>query len=193
MRDVVPTGLTADSAFLFARMTELTLEWLGVAPGARVLDVASIMAMIDSELEESLPVGRFVAAAAARLHPDSGLVEVVAAGLGAVAVLPSDPREPAVVIEPMRPPLALGRGERVEALHMKLTPGDALVILSDGYTDPLTGAGQRSIQPVLSVLPRAVSAETLAHAIDDHAARAGAGDDDQTMVIVKRGPINRRG
>lgn len=41
MRDVIPTGTTLDSEFLFARMTELTLGLAAPAAGRRVLDVAS--------------------------------------------------------------------------------------------------------------------------------------------------------
>jgi SAM-dependent methyltransferase len=41
MRDVVPTGSTRDSEFLFARMTERTLRLAAAGPGRRILDVAS--------------------------------------------------------------------------------------------------------------------------------------------------------
>ena len=41
MRDVIPTGATRDSEFLFARMTEGTLGLVDPGPGRRVLDVAS--------------------------------------------------------------------------------------------------------------------------------------------------------
>jgi SAM-dependent methyltransferase len=41
MRDVIPTGATRDSRFLFARMTEATLALARPAPGRRILDVAS--------------------------------------------------------------------------------------------------------------------------------------------------------
>lgn len=41
MRDVIPTGMTRDSEFLFRRMTEATLGRSAVAPGGRVLDLAS--------------------------------------------------------------------------------------------------------------------------------------------------------
>jgi SAM-dependent methyltransferase len=41
MRDVVPTGTTRDSEFLFAQMTERTLRLAGAGPGRRILDVAS--------------------------------------------------------------------------------------------------------------------------------------------------------
>lgn len=41
MADVIPTGTTRDSEYLFARMTELTLARATPPPGGRVLDVAS--------------------------------------------------------------------------------------------------------------------------------------------------------
>jgi ubiquinone/menaquinone biosynthesis C-methylase UbiE len=41
MRDVIPTGTTRDSEFLFDRMTERTLALTRPAPGGRILDVAS--------------------------------------------------------------------------------------------------------------------------------------------------------
>jgi SAM-dependent methyltransferase len=41
MSDVIPTGLTADSRFLFERMTEVTLAMAESGPGRRILDVAS--------------------------------------------------------------------------------------------------------------------------------------------------------
>ena len=41
MSDVIPTGTTRDSAFLFERMTRATLAAARPAPGRRILDVAS--------------------------------------------------------------------------------------------------------------------------------------------------------
>jgi len=41
MSDVIPTGMSPDSEFLFARMTGLTLDRAEPAPGRRILDVAS--------------------------------------------------------------------------------------------------------------------------------------------------------
>ncbi|MAI77855.1 MAG: hypothetical protein CL917_02840 [Deltaproteobacteria bacterium] len=41
MSDVIPTGLTPDSEFLFDQMTEITLNATQAGPGTRVLDVAS--------------------------------------------------------------------------------------------------------------------------------------------------------
>lgn len=41
MSDVIPTGMSPDSEFLFARMTETTLEATCAGAGRRVLDVAS--------------------------------------------------------------------------------------------------------------------------------------------------------
>jgi SAM-dependent methyltransferase len=41
MDDVIPTGSTRDSAYLFDRMTQRTLDLAGGASGQRILDVAS--------------------------------------------------------------------------------------------------------------------------------------------------------
>jgi len=41
MSDVIPTGTTRDSSFLFDRMTEVTLSLAGPGRGRRILDVAS--------------------------------------------------------------------------------------------------------------------------------------------------------
>jgi SAM-dependent methyltransferase len=41
MSDVIPTGMTPDSEFLFRRMTDLTLERARPGPGRRILDVGS--------------------------------------------------------------------------------------------------------------------------------------------------------
>jgi SAM-dependent methyltransferase len=41
MSDVIPTGTSLDSEFLFERMTEVTLGLAEAAPGRRILDVAS--------------------------------------------------------------------------------------------------------------------------------------------------------
>lgn len=41
MSDVIPTGTTRDSEYLFDRMTDLTLELTRPGPGRRILDVAS--------------------------------------------------------------------------------------------------------------------------------------------------------
>jgi len=41
MRDVIPTGTTRDSEYLFRRMTDCTLDLARPGPGTRILDVAS--------------------------------------------------------------------------------------------------------------------------------------------------------
>jgi len=41
MRDVIPTGTTRDSEYLFKRMTDETLEQARPGPGRRILDVAA--------------------------------------------------------------------------------------------------------------------------------------------------------
>ena len=41
MSDVIPTGMTPDSEYLFQRMTDVTLDGTRPGPGVRILDVAS--------------------------------------------------------------------------------------------------------------------------------------------------------
>ena len=41
MSDVIPTGMTPDSEFLFERMTQVTLDRTEPGPGRKILDVAS--------------------------------------------------------------------------------------------------------------------------------------------------------
>ncbi len=60
MRDVIPTGTSRDSEYLFERMTAATLGLAEAAPGRRVLDVASGFGQDARELAED---GAFVAAA----------------------------------------------------------------------------------------------------------------------------------
>ena len=60
MRDVIPTGTSRDSEYLFERMTDRTLALTEPAPGRRILDVASGFGQDARALAE---VGAFVAAA----------------------------------------------------------------------------------------------------------------------------------
>jgi ubiquinone/menaquinone biosynthesis C-methylase UbiE len=50
MADVIPTGTSRDSEFLFRRMQQATLDALGRARGARVLDVAAGVGQDDTAL-----------------------------------------------------------------------------------------------------------------------------------------------
>ena len=60
MRDVIPTGSTRDSEFLFARMAERTLRATRAATGRRVLDVA---AGLGQDASSAGAVGAFAVAA----------------------------------------------------------------------------------------------------------------------------------
>ncbi len=75
MSDVIPTGTTRDSEYLFQRMTDVTLGLAAPAPGRRILDVASgfgqdavAMAESGAEVVGAEPSQRM--SAWARLHAD---------------------------------------------------------------------------------------------------------------------------
>ncbi|MCH2171211.1 methyltransferase domain-containing protein [Myxococcota bacterium] len=69
MRDVIPTGASADSEFLFERMTHRTLAAVGPEPGRRVLDVAAGVGQDAAALAEA---GMFSVAA----EPSSRMSEL---------------------------------------------------------------------------------------------------------------------
>ncbi len=80
MRDVIPTGTTRDSEFLFDRMTERTLGLAGPAPGMQILDVASgfgqdAAAMVErgAWVVASEPSARMTALAGMRAENPSGI------------------------------------------------------------------------------------------------------------------------
>jgi SAM-dependent methyltransferase len=60
MRDVIPTGTSRDSEFLFGRMTDATLDRTAAAPGRRILDVDS---GFGQDARELVRRGAFVVAA----------------------------------------------------------------------------------------------------------------------------------
>jgi SAM-dependent methyltransferase len=70
MRDVIPTGTSPDSEYLFDRMTARTLELAGPEPGRRILDVASglgqdarALAALGAQVVAAEPSGRMSALA----------------------------------------------------------------------------------------------------------------------------------
>ena len=58
MRDVVPTGSTRDSEFLFARMTERTLRLAAAGPGRRILDAVTAAERVPMGVKTDPPFDR---------------------------------------------------------------------------------------------------------------------------------------
>jgi SAM-dependent methyltransferase len=81
MRDVIPTGSTAESAFLFERMTERTLAGARPAPGRRILDVAAGLGQDALALAER---GAWVVGA----EPSARMTALARMGAGQAGALP---------------------------------------------------------------------------------------------------------
>ena len=83
MRDVIPTGTSRDSEFLFERMTSRTLGLAKAAPGRRLLDVASgfgqdarALAADGATVAAAEPSGRMSALARMQDEPDLPLLHL---------------------------------------------------------------------------------------------------------------------
>lgn len=153
--------------------------------------LGEIVSRANRLLHESLPVGRFVAAVIGVLDVASGTFEYVAAGIAPVMVLRRDGRLDERGAN--APPLGIDREIEVDrAPPITLAPGEALVLLSDGYVERMNArAKQWGAEALREVLGRHrdETAAGLLAALDEAAAAHGNGrrpEDDQTAVIVRR-------
>jgi serine phosphatase RsbU (regulator of sigma subunit) len=109
----------------------------GESPG-RVL-AALNEGLVHEGLVEGL-VDRFIAAVAVRVDVQTGVAEIACAGhLGPFVRRASGAVQ--LVDRAMGVPLGLLPGERYEEIGLRLGPEDALVLVTDGITDPLSTDG----------------------------------------------------
>lgn len=163
--------------------------------GARLgADVETISRLADAQMEADLPVGRFVTACFAHLDPETGLLTYDSAG-----------QAPLVIVR------AGGVGSRVEEIPangvpagvapeienepvepMELAPGDTFLLLSDGYFEAPSPAGQYlGVEPIARVVqenPGMSAAQLLAEI--DRLSETFAGTkclpDDRTAIVIRR-------
>jgi serine phosphatase RsbU (regulator of sigma subunit)/CHASE3 domain sensor protein len=179
--DVCGKGPQAAAVTAMARWTLRSFAGAGEAPA----DV--LRRLNDAMLRQGL-AGRFITLAYALLevHDDEARVTVACAG-----------HPPAIVVSPN------GESERVKAsgdllgvwsdirLHeaeLELRPGEALLLYTDGVTDPGPGL-ERSPEQLLGGLTAERSADALADSLLDQTGRpAGAARDDIAIVAVRYVP-----
>ncbi|HEV3030168.1 MAG TPA: PP2C family protein-serine/threonine phosphatase [Polyangia bacterium] len=122
----------------------------GESPG-RVL-----AALNEALVDEGLP-DRFVTAVAVRVDVLTGLVEIACAGHLGPFVRQSSGRVQAID-RATGVPRGLVPGERYEEIRVRLQPEDALVLVTDGITDPLSSAddplGEAAFALLLERAPR---------------------------------------
>jgi serine phosphatase RsbU (regulator of sigma subunit) len=126
----------------------------GESPG-RVL-AALNEALVDEGFDEGF-ADRFVTAVAVRVDVQTGLVEIACAGHLGPFVRRSSGRVHAIE-RATGVPLGLVPGERYEEIKVRLEPEDALVLVTDGITDPLSSAddplGEAAFALLLEHAPR---------------------------------------
>jgi phosphoserine phosphatase RsbU/P len=135
--------------------------------------------------------GRFITMAVALVSPD-GAVELLSAGHGPTFhVRAADQRAEAFGGNGI--PLGIAAGERYNPTrHLRLDPGDALVLLTDGFMErPGPGGEQFGIDRLAATITRHASrpAAELIAAIDAEATAFAQGtpqSDDMTVVVLRR-------
>jgi serine phosphatase RsbU (regulator of sigma subunit) len=99
-----------------------------------------VLAALNDGLVDEGHVDRFIAAVAVRVDVQTGLAEIACAGhLGPFVRRATGAVQ--LVDRAMGVPLGLLPGERYEEIGLRLGPEDALVLVTDGITDPLSTDG----------------------------------------------------
>jgi serine phosphatase RsbU (regulator of sigma subunit) len=116
-----------------------------------------VLAALNEALVDEAFADRFVTAVAVRVDVLTGLVEIACAGHLGPFVRRSSGRVHAID-RATGVPLGLVAGERYEEITVRLEPEDALVLVTDGITDPLSSAddplGEAAFALLLERAPR---------------------------------------
>lgn len=138
-------------------------------------------AALSSALEGS---GSYSTVFALRMNPASGRLSYVDAGHGIAAIVAADGGTRG--LEAGGPPVGLWSEGRWEAHRTDLSPGESLVLVSDGVLDAVG-----DLQDTRAAMSDAVVANATAQGIADHLARLAEDHpehDDVTAVVVRRHP-----
>lgn len=181
--DVSGHGLAAGLRMAFLRAAVMLLLDEGHPPSA-------VLARIDRELRERDLPRSFVTALVATLHPPTGTVELLSAGHPPAYWI----RESGVVEELLLPSTPLGTFQlRLGQTIVKLSPGDCLVLLSDGWIEASNASGEPfGYERVAAALATPVpTARTLASQLEQAIEQYAPGvqkEDDCTLVVLERSP-----
>lgn len=132
--------------------------------------------------------GSFVTLFHARLDAARGLVDYVDAGHGLGLHVRADGVDR---LRPGGPPVGAVPGTEWVPGRIRLAPGDALVVVSDGLLDAYGDVGE-AVRAVADVVSRQGDARATCTAVLDLACVDGL-DDDVTAVVVRRMPAPRPG
>ena len=160
---------------------------MGVAAG---LDLECMIRAVDRQLAEDLPGAHYVTAWLARYDPRTRELEWVSAGQG--PLLHHDAASGVTdLLEADRPPLGIGWTGPFRSRRTHIGPGDAFVVLTDGFHESMNVRGELwGFDALRDLVDRSVHhgaggmLEQLQHAVDRHAAGRLPMDDRTALVIV---------
>jgi serine phosphatase RsbU (regulator of sigma subunit) len=179
----VPAALTSMQACGMARM------------GARLgHSLGEIVSELDRQLQEDLPIGTWMTAWCGLLDPATHTVDGLSAAQDGVFVYrhATDEFEDVSVPGAWLGPKPFLEDEAVGSTRTELHPGDILVILTDGYWEAESAAGNHWGKPALQDIVRALRdrpCEEIIDALDRGAlafSGASATKDDRTAILVRR-------
>ena len=161
---------------------------MGVRLGS---DVVRITELVNTQLSDDLPPGRFVTALVGHLDPARHVVDYCSAGQAPLLMVRANGEYEQRDSNAM--PLGVDsdlRPEGVEPFH--LNPGDVFLLISDGYFEAMNPQGRQfghegvvdAIRSQLTGTPDDMLAALNAAAKEFAAGRPF--DDDQTAIIIKR-------
>jgi sigma-B regulation protein RsbU (phosphoserine phosphatase) len=153
--------------------------------------VPETLAALDASLLAELAPREFVALAYVRFDPESGELELGNAGLPDPYVLAAGAAPRALAVPGPRLPLGLRAGVAREPLKVRLSPGDRLLLLTDGLPEALTADGEplgyEAFAELLATLEREEIAPWLDAIVAAVAARSpGQRADDWTLLALER-------
>ena len=186
--DVAGKGVGA-SLVMASVKTALTL----LAPD---LSVTETMSALNARLVVELPGRKFVALCLARLDPATGAFEIANAGMPDPYLLSPGSAPCSLKAPGPRFPLGIRQGLEYETFTGSLAPGEALLLLSDGLPEALTGTGEplgyERFEEALVLNESAPEAwlEDLFSTLEN---RTGSErEDDWTALLALRGPASGR-